>query len=87
MATRWIKIDVTTPDKSATDAPVKIVSVDAQEGGRLFVTSQASPGATVRLYRIVRPPEKDLRDWLGRNLTPRQFWDLANLKKWRMTCD
>lgn len=40
-----------------------------------------------RLYRIVRPPEKDLRDWLGRNLTPRQFWYLANLKKWRMTCD
>ena len=40
----------TTPDTSAKDAPVKIVSVDAQEGGRLFVTSQASPGATVRLY-------------------------------------
>ncbi|TXM52480.1 hypothetical protein FV229_26970, partial [Methylobacterium sp. WL120] len=40
----------TTPDTSATNAPVKIVSVDAQEGGRLFVTSQASPGATVRLY-------------------------------------
>ncbi|MCJ2105091.1 LysM peptidoglycan-binding domain-containing protein [Methylobacterium sp. E-041] len=38
--------------KAAKDAPapVKIVSVDAQEGGRLFVTSQAAPGATVRLY-------------------------------------
>ncbi|MDR7038284.1 nucleoid-associated protein YgaU [Methylobacterium sp. BE186] len=31
-------------------APVKIVSVDAQEGGRLYITSQAAPGATVRLY-------------------------------------
>ena len=40
----------TTPGTSTTDASVKIVSVDAQEGGRLFVTSQASPGATVRLY-------------------------------------
>ncbi|WP_336486579.1 LysM peptidoglycan-binding domain-containing protein [Methylobacterium nigriterrae] len=30
--------------------PVKIVSVDAQEGGRLYVTSQATPGATLRLY-------------------------------------
>ncbi|MFD1283171.1 hypothetical protein, partial [Methylobacterium goesingense] len=34
-------------DKSA---PVKIVSVEAEEGGRLYVTSQARPGATVRLY-------------------------------------
>ncbi|KQT80737.1 LysM peptidoglycan-binding domain-containing protein [Methylobacterium sp. Leaf466] len=31
-------------------APVKVVSVDAEEGGRLYVTGQASPGATVRLY-------------------------------------
>ncbi|KQT73673.1 hypothetical protein ASG51_09455 [Methylobacterium sp. Leaf465] len=30
--------------------PVKIVSVEAEEGGRLYVTSQAPPGATVRLY-------------------------------------
>ncbi|KAB1073929.1 LysM peptidoglycan-binding domain-containing protein [Methylobacterium planeticum] len=30
--------------------PVKIVSVDAQDGGRLYVTSQAPPGATLRLY-------------------------------------
>ncbi|WP_375464556.1 LysM peptidoglycan-binding domain-containing protein [uncultured Methylobacterium sp.] len=31
-------------------APVTIVSVDAQEGGRLFVTGRAPPGASVRLY-------------------------------------
>ncbi|MGU3362847.1 LysM peptidoglycan-binding domain-containing protein [Methylobacterium sp. M6A4_1b] len=30
--------------------PLKIVSVEAEEGGRLYVTSQAPPGATVRLY-------------------------------------
>lgn len=30
--------------------PVKIVSVEAEEGGKLYVTSQAPPGATVRLY-------------------------------------
>ncbi|MEA1832496.1 LysM peptidoglycan-binding domain-containing protein [Methylobacterium durans] len=30
--------------------PVKIVSVDAQENGRLFITSRATPGSTVRLY-------------------------------------
>ncbi|GJE46003.1 LysM peptidoglycan-binding domain-containing protein [Methylobacterium soli] len=34
---------------SAAD-PVKIVSVDAQDGGRLYVTSQAAPGSTLRLY-------------------------------------
>ena len=38
------------PPAKESAAPVKIVSVDAQEGGRLFVTSQAAPGATVRLY-------------------------------------
>lgn len=31
-------------------APVKIVSVEAEEGGKLYVTSRAQPGATVRLY-------------------------------------
>uniref|UniRef100_UPI001E34B145 peptidoglycan-binding protein LysM n=1 Tax=Methylobacterium sp. Leaf118 TaxID=2876562 RepID=UPI001E34B145 len=30
--------------------PVRIVSVDAQEGGRLDVTGQASPDSTLRLY-------------------------------------
>jgi nucleoid-associated protein YgaU len=34
----------------AKEASTKIVSVDAQEGGRLFVTGQAAVGATVRLY-------------------------------------
>ncbi|KQO67903.1 LysM peptidoglycan-binding domain-containing protein [Methylobacterium sp. Leaf89] len=42
----------TRPGKTDADrtGPVKIVSVEAEEGGRLYVTSQAPPGATVRLY-------------------------------------
>lgn len=45
------------PGKSPAQKPLpgassalKIVSVDAQEGGRLYVTGQGAPGATVRLY-------------------------------------
>jgi nucleoid-associated protein YgaU len=30
--------------------PVKIVVVEAEDGGRLFVSGEAAPGATVRLY-------------------------------------
>jgi len=37
-------------ERAAAASPVKIVSVEAEEGGRLYVTSQAQPGATVRLY-------------------------------------
>ncbi len=32
------------------EAPTKVVSVDAQDGGRLFVSGRAPAGATVRLY-------------------------------------
>jgi nucleoid-associated protein YgaU len=41
------------PDPAAQPAPrapVKIAAIDAEEGGRLFVSGQAAPGATVRLY-------------------------------------
>ncbi|WP_243913007.1 LysM peptidoglycan-binding domain-containing protein [Methylobacterium sp. J-078] len=34
----------------SAEAPTKVVSVDAQDGGRLFVSGQAPAGATVRLY-------------------------------------
>ncbi|KQP58277.1 LysM peptidoglycan-binding domain-containing protein [Methylobacterium sp. Leaf112] len=37
-------------ERAAGASPVKIVSVEAEEGGRLYVTSQAQPGATLRLY-------------------------------------
>lgn len=36
--------------EAAEPAPTKIVSVDSQDGGRLFVTGQAAAGAVVRLY-------------------------------------
>ncbi|GJD57669.1 LysM peptidoglycan-binding domain-containing protein [Methylobacterium dankookense] len=36
--------------KPAKATPLRIVSVDAQESGRLFVSSEAPPGAAVRLY-------------------------------------
>jgi nucleoid-associated protein YgaU len=52
--------ETTAPDATATPpasppappsrAAVKILSVEAEEGGRLFVSGQAAPGATVRLY-------------------------------------
>jgi len=38
------------PPNGSQNRAVKIVSVEAEEGGRLFVSAQASPGATVRLY-------------------------------------
>lgn len=34
----------------SAEAPTKVVSIDAQDGGRLFVSGQAPAGATVRLY-------------------------------------
>jgi nucleoid-associated protein YgaU len=36
--------------ESATRHEVKIVTVEAEQGGRLFVSGKAAPGATVRLY-------------------------------------
>jgi len=44
-----------SPPPGATPAPaprpvIKIASVEAEEGGRLFVSGHAAPGATVRLY-------------------------------------
>ncbi|MGU3325417.1 LysM peptidoglycan-binding domain-containing protein [Methylobacterium mesophilicum] len=34
----------------SAEAPTKVVSIDAQEGGRLYVSGKAPAGATVRLY-------------------------------------
>jgi hypothetical protein len=38
------------PPPPAPRPGIKIASVEAEEGGRLFVSGQAAPGATVRLY-------------------------------------
>ncbi|KMO33761.1 hypothetical protein VQ03_24590, partial [Methylobacterium tarhaniae] len=42
----------TRPDAGppAAPAPVKVVSVDAEPGGRLYVTAQGTPKAELRLY-------------------------------------
>ena len=38
------------PVADATTASPKVVSIDAQDGGKLFVTGRAAPGASLRLY-------------------------------------
>ncbi|MCC0804637.1 LysM peptidoglycan-binding domain-containing protein [Methylobacterium sp. W2] len=49
-----VRPEAASPDSSGSQkpdaVPVKVVSVDAEEGGRLFITGQAPAGATVRLY-------------------------------------
>ena len=37
-------------DPAANADRVKVVGIDAQDGGRLFVTARSAPGSTVRLY-------------------------------------
>lgn len=37
-----------------------------------------------RLYRIVTPPKKDLREWYYAGLTAETFWMVADLQPWRM---
>ena len=37
-----------------------------------------------RMYRIVTPPKKDLRDWVKAGCTGRMFKMVANLQKWRL---
>jgi nucleoid-associated protein YgaU len=40
----------TAPQPAARRPDVRIVSVEAEDGGRLYVSGEAAPGATVRLY-------------------------------------
>lgn len=41
----------TGPDSSpAPRRPVQVVTVESEEGGRLFVSGKAAPGSTIRLY-------------------------------------
>ncbi|MDB5645792.1 LysM peptidoglycan-binding domain-containing protein [Methylobacterium sp.] len=61
-------------------AAVKIVSVEAEDGGRLYVTSQAQPGATVRLYlndTLVAPgsagPDGRVTFTIGRGVQPGDY--------------
>lgn len=65
------------PEKAAL---VKIVSVEAEEGGKLYVTSRAQPGATVRLYlndALVAPgsagPDGRVAFTIGRGVLPGDY--------------
>ncbi|HEX8663747.1 MAG TPA: LysM peptidoglycan-binding domain-containing protein [Beijerinckiaceae bacterium] len=56
---------------------VRVASVEAEEGGRLFVTGQAAPGATVRLYlndTLIAPggagPDGRVSFAIGRGVRP-----------------
>ncbi|TXM73695.1 LysM peptidoglycan-binding domain-containing protein [Methylobacterium sp. WL12] len=42
--------DAPAADPAANADRVKVVGIDAQDGGRLFVTARSAPGSTVRLY-------------------------------------
>lgn len=37
-----------------------------------------------RAFRIVTPPQKDLREWLYNGLTSETFWMVAGLQPWRV---
>lgn len=37
-----------------------------------------------RCYRLVTPPQKDLREWFYAGLTAETFWMVADLQKWRI---
>lgn len=37
-----------------------------------------------RLYRIVTPPKKDLREWLQAGLTAKTFWMVTDLQAWKL---
>lgn len=65
---------------AAGPSPVKVVSVDAEEGGRLFVTGQAPSGTTVRLYlndTLVAPgsagPDGRVAFAIGRGIAPGDY--------------
>ncbi|KMO36592.1 peptidoglycan-binding protein [Methylobacterium variabile] len=65
---------------SAGTAPVKIVSVDAEAGGRLYVTARGAPEAALRLYlndTLVAPgragPDGRIAFTIGRGVNPGDY--------------
>ena len=66
--------------KAAADAPTRIVSVDAEPGGRLFVTGTGKPGTDVRLYlndTLIAPakigPDGRVTFTIGRGVAQGQY--------------
>jgi nucleoid-associated protein YgaU len=71
-----------TPESSGSRAaqPARIVSVDVQGSGRLFVTATGTPGATLRLYlndTLIAPgsigPDGRASFTIGRGVKPGQY--------------
>lgn len=46
--------------------------------------AQRLGAACGRAYRIVTPPQKDLREWLCKGLKAEAFWMVAGLQPWRV---
>jgi nucleoid-associated protein YgaU len=64
----------------AAQTPMKIVSIDAQAGGRLFVTGRSPAGSTVRLYlndTLIAPasvgPDGTVTFAIGRGVKPGDY--------------
>ncbi|WP_410822726.1 LysM peptidoglycan-binding domain-containing protein [Methylobacterium oryzisoli] len=60
--------------------PIKVVSVDAEAGGKLFVSAQGAPGAAVRLYlndTLIAPgqagPDGRIAFAIGRGVRPGDY--------------
>ena len=63
---------------SACGAPMRKVWNPGKEGAEKLAN------ALGRMYRIVTPPKKDLRDWVTAGCNCRMFNTVAKLQKWRL---
>lgn len=70
----------TKPDAPRGSAPVKVVGIDAEVGGRLYVTAQGAPKADLRLYlndTLVAPgqagPDGRVAFTIGRGVAPGDY--------------
>ncbi|MGY2051170.1 LysM peptidoglycan-binding domain-containing protein [Methylobacterium sp. JK268] len=68
------------PAAPAATAPIRIASVDAEAGGKLFVSAQGAPQASVRLYlndTLVAPgragPDGRIAFAIGRGVRPGEY--------------
>lgn len=64
--------------RSECGAPVRKVWRPGNEGAEKLAVQLG------RMYRIVTPPMKDLRDWIHAGLTRKNFDLVAKLQKWRL---
>lgn len=64
--------------KAACGAPMRKVWCPGKEGAEKLAQ------ALGRMYRIVTPPQKDLRDWVKSGCSKSTFSMVAKLQKWRL---